>query len=77
MQDTLITTYQNGVFNENTQNDANGPKKALDNALGVISGINTLQVENFPEDRKQELRDRIQKIRESLDKLENAADKVS
>lgn len=77
VQDTLITTYQNGVFNENTQNDANGPKKALDNALGVISGINTLQVENFPEDRKQELRDRIQKIRESLDKLENAADKVS
>jgi|GEM_PF-625608 len=72
MQDNLIKTFNQGLYEESIENDANGPQKSLEAALASLQKINALQVSNFSKERKEELRKTIQSIEDCLDKLKDA-----
>ncbi len=75
VQNSLVTTFKEGSFQESIQKDTEGPKNALKSALDSLNTINQIQISNFPQDKKDELMEYVDKVKNALNVLEELCKK--
>lgn len=66
---TMVDAYSKGEFRQTVNNTENAPVTILKDALHDIYGINLLQIDGLPSDKKAELKDLVEKLENILDKI--------
>lgn len=72
IQNEMVSTFKEGSFAESMQNDANAPLKSLESSIKYLKSVNTLQVEQFSGEKKEEIRKKAGEAEALLNSIKDA-----